>query len=148
MSTDTHTALSYDKWSHIEGASSDDGDADAVRPLLSGQKSRVQLQADEELCETFKALFKQHFKGRAPLRQRKLLARFISLQHSGPEPSNTFRYSDIIAIVTQVRRRAPARHRRGTDDCSPVANRAPVHTPMATAATQRAHGQGVRCSVV
>lgn len=97
-----HAALSYDKWSHIEGASSDEEEAlDAGRPLLASNKGHAQHQADEQLYETFKARFKQHFKGRAPLKQRKLLSRFIAVQHSGPEASNTYRYADIIGIVTQ-----------------------------------------------
>lgn len=93
--------LSYDKWSRIDGASSED-EADAARPLLAGGKSREQHIADEALYEAFRGRFKEHFKGRAPLRQRKLLARFVAMQHRGPEQSNTYRYADIIGIVTQV----------------------------------------------
>eukprot|EP00967_Tisochrysis_lutea_P035883 scaffold43084_cov25-Tisochrysis_lutea.AAC.3 len=93
------TALSYDKWSRIEGASSDEGEE--ARPLLGSSKSVAHHQADEQLYEAIKARFKAHFKGFAPLRQRKLLSRFAALQHRGVEPSNTYRYADIIGIVTQ-----------------------------------------------
>ena len=95
-------ALSYDKWNVIDGVSSDDDESKgAARPLLAGGKSHAQHQADEAMYEAFKERFKEHFKGRAPLRQRKLLARFVAMQHRYAEPSNTFRYADIIGIVTQ-----------------------------------------------
>eukprot|EP00315_Gephyrocapsa_oceanica_P013838 CAMPEP_0185351264 /NCGR_PEP_ID=MMETSP1364-20130426/3330_1 /TAXON_ID=38817 /ORGANISM="Gephyrocapsa oceanica, Strain RCC1303" /LENGTH=253 /DNA_ID=CAMNT_0027950807 /DNA_START=62 /DNA_END=823 /DNA_ORIENTATION=- len=95
-------ALSYDKWNVIDGVSSDDDESKgAARPLLAGGKSHAQHQADEAMYEAFKQRFKEHFKGRAPLRQRKLLARFVAMQHRYAEPSNTFRYADIIGIVTQ-----------------------------------------------
>ena len=99
-------ALSYDKWNVIDGVSSDDDESKgAARPLLAGGKSHAQHQADEAMYEAFKQRFKEHFKGRAPLRQRKLLARFVAMQHRYAEPSNTFRYADIIGIVTQRRNR-------------------------------------------
>ena len=95
-------ALSYDKWNVIDGVSSDDDESKgAARPLLAGGKSHAQHQADEAMYEAFKQRFKEHFKGRVPLRQRKLLARFVAMQHRYAEPSNTFRYADIIGIVTQ-----------------------------------------------
>lgn len=98
-----HSPLSYDKWAKLdEGDSDEEGAADgAAAPMLS--KSQQQLEADEKLYEKFRAIFKQHCKGQYPLAARKLLARFIAIQHRGAEPTNTFRYADIMGIVQQRR---------------------------------------------
>ena len=84
-----------------ETGSDEDGSGEAQPLLLSG-KASAQVEADSELYERYKALFKTHLKGRFPLALRKLLARFIAVQHRGDETSNIYRYSDIIGLITQA----------------------------------------------
>tara|TARA_B100000524_G_scaffold253677_1_gene137079 strand:+ start:1662 stop:2504 length:843 start_codon:yes stop_codon:yes gene_type:complete len=136
-----HEPLSYQKWDTLDAAGSDvEGiDADGTKlPLLS--KSPQQLEADEAVYEKYKGVFKQHCKGQYALATRKLLARFIAIQHRGSEPTNTFRYADIMALVQQRREELLARssvdllcelHKR-------ILNASPTEPQPTDAATQDA----------
>mmetsp|Transcript_52558 Transcript_52558/g.120755 ORF Transcript_52558/g.120755 Transcript_52558/m.120755 type:complete len:148 (-) Transcript_52558:9-452(-) len=101
----THSALSYEKWQAVTVSDDEDGEA---KPLLPSRKDPAQVEADGEMYERYKALFKAHLKGKFPLALRKLLARFIAVQHRGTESSNIYRYSEIVGLISQ--RRAELMH--------------------------------------
>ena len=96
--------LSYNKWAIIEDAESDDDGQKEARPLgaLGHAKSKEQHEADNILYDKFRGYLKTHFKGKYPLSQRKLLARFIAIQDKVDQSSNIYRYNDIIGLATQV----------------------------------------------
>ena len=130
----THAPLSYNKWDHFGDDEEDAGGAsEPATPMLASTKAEAQIDHDNELYERFRAHLKTYFKGKYPLAQRKLVARFIAVAHEGDEATNAFRYPDIMGLSTQVAALCP----RGT------AFRPPPRFPRALAAPSRAHGPRV-----
>ena len=99
----THAPLSYNKWDHF-GEEDEDGPAtsEPATPMLPSTKKDAQVDADNQMYERFRNYMKTYFKGKYPLAQRKLLARFIAVAHEGAEESNAFRYPDIMGLSSQV----------------------------------------------
>ena len=114
----THAPLSYNKWDDF-GEEDEDGPgtSEPATPMLASAKKDAQIDADNQMYERFRNYMKAYFKGKYPLAQRKLLARFIAVAHEGAEESNAFRYPDIMGLSSQVahpavRRTTPRRLRQ------------------------------------
>ena len=100
--TPTSTFLSYNKFDKMD-LDADSGDETQPRaPMLISSKAHEVFERDNVMFERFKLLFKTHLKADYPLSLRKLLARFIAVQHAGGESSNIYRYNDIMGLVGQV----------------------------------------------
>ena len=114
----THAPLSYNKWDNFgEEDEEGPGRSEPAAPMLASAKKDAQIDADNQMYERFRSYMKTYFKGKYPLAQRKLLARFIAVAHEGAEESNAFRYPDIMGLSSQVshpavRRTTPRRLRQ------------------------------------
>ena len=114
----THAPLSYNKWDNFgEEDEEGPGRSEPATPMLASAKKDAQIDADNQMYERFRSYMKTYFKGKYPLAQRKLLARFIAVAHEGAEESNAFRYPDIMGLSSQVshpavRRTTPRRLRQ------------------------------------
>jgi hypothetical protein len=101
----THAPLSYSRWDSIGDGDSDDEPKQPKpkEPLgaLGHAKSKEQHDADGALYDRFRGHLKTHFKGTHSVTQRKLVARFIAVQHKMDQSSNVFRYNDIIGLAAQ-----------------------------------------------
>merc|ERR1719491_2462151 len=92
-------ALNYGKWDKLVlEDSDDDAPKKQKEPLLMQGKTYANHEADSVMTEQFITVMRSHLgKEKYPLSQRKLLARFIAVQHRGDEPSNIYRYADMTA---------------------------------------------------
>jgi len=94
--------LNYDKWDKLVLEDSDDDATKKKEPLLMQGKTYANHEADAVMTEQFITVMRKHLgKEKYPLSQRKLLSRFIAVQHRGDEPSNIYRYTDMCAMVAQ-----------------------------------------------
>ena len=103
-SSSATTALNYGKWDQLVLEDSDDDDAPNKQkePMLMQGKTYANHEADSVMTEDFIKVMRSRLgKEKYPLSQRKLLARFIAVQHRGDEPSNIYRYADMCAMVAQ-----------------------------------------------
>jgi hypothetical protein len=94
--------LNYDKWSNIID-SDDEADSGKVEPLLDSQKVDAQRDADAAVTDRFITYLRKHLKKDYALAQRKLVARFVGVQHRGTQASNIYRYNDICGFAARVR---------------------------------------------
>ena len=96
-------ALNYGKWDKLVLEDSDDDAPNKQKePLLMQGKTYANHEADSVMTEEFIKVMRSRLgKEKYPLSQRKLLARFIAVQHRGDEPSNIYRYADMCAMVAQ-----------------------------------------------
>ena len=102
-SSSATTALNYGKWDKLVLEDSDDDAPNKQKePLLMQGKTYANHEADSVMTEDFIKVMRSRLgKEKYPLSQRKLLARFIAVQHRGDEPSNIYRYADMCAMVAQ-----------------------------------------------
>ena len=102
-SSSSATALNYGKWDKLVlEDSDDDAPSKQKEPLLMQGKTYANHEADATLTDEFVKVMRSRLgKEKYPLSQRKLLARFIAVQHRGDEPSNVYRYADMCAMVAQ-----------------------------------------------
>ena len=106
-----HSTLSYSKWDMLEDSDDEpDGKSKPLQPLLSGNKTFSQRDADEKAAQRFVKHIKDHLPATKPA-HRELVSRYVAACSKGKQQTNIYRYSDICSFVTRVRHARPPQWR-------------------------------------